>query len=84
MKVATIKGATSGIIGLLGAGATVILGQAQMLIPAGFGLFFLALMIQYGSIKFKIATSFAALIGISSLMYGNNIDSVIMFLQNRR
>ena len=40
-----------------------MVGQAQISIPIGFGLFLITLLIQYDSIKIKIMASFATFMG---------------------
>ena len=63
MNAASAKATISGIVGLLGAGSTAMVGQAQISIPIGFGLFLITLLIQYDSIKIKIMASFATFMG---------------------
>ena len=68
MTVAMDKAKISGIVGSLGAIAAVVVGYANFFILAGFGMFFFTLLIQYGSIKFKVATT---LTGLFSLAYAS-------------
>ena len=83
MKVVTIKGSISGIVGLLGAISAAISGQIQMFIPVGFGLFFFALLIQYGSIKFKIVTSLTTLLGFVYFSNSENINELFSLIQSK-
>ena len=69
MTVAKDKAIISGIVGALGAVAAVISGYASLFILTGFGTFFVTMLIQYGSVKFKIATSLASLLGLSSFYF---------------
>lgn len=69
MKVVSIKAIVSGVVGSLGAIAAAVSGLSQMFIPVGFGLFILTLLIQYGSIKFKIATTLSTLFGLGVFYY---------------
>lgn len=59
------KAKISGIVGALGALIAVAGGHTSMFLFAGFGLFFFTMMIQYGGIQFKIATSAATLLGVA-------------------
>lgn len=70
MKVASVKAIISGIVALLGAGYAAIAGQAQVFFPVSLGLFVFMMLIQYGSIKFKIVTSFATLVGFYYFIFG--------------
>jgi len=68
MSVAMDKAKISGIAGVVGAITALVTGNIQYLIIGGFGLFFLTLMIQYGSIKIKAVMTLTGGIGFA-LMY---------------
>ena len=65
MSAITDKAKISGIMGVLGAVTAIAGGYTNMFLFAGFGLFFFTMMIQYGGIQFKIATSAAAILGFA-------------------
>lgn len=64
MKVAVIKPIVAAITGLGGALTSAYYGYVNFAAIAGFGSFLLVLAIQYSSIKVKIATSLATVIGL--------------------
>lgn len=67
MKVVAIKSIVAAITGLAGALTSSYYGYVNFAAIAGFGSFLLVLAIQYSSIKIKIATSLAAIIGLFAL-----------------
>jgi hypothetical protein len=69
MKVVAIKSIVAAFTGLAGAITSAYYGYVNMSVIAGFGSFLLVLAIQYSSIKIKVATSLAALLGIFSFFY---------------
>lgn len=69
MKVVSIKASVSGVAGIMGSISAAAFGYWQLLVPVGFGLFFFTLLIQYSSIKIKIATSAGILFSMLYLFF---------------
>lgn len=66
MKVAVIKPLVAAITGLAGALTSAHYGYVNFAAITGFGSFLLVLAIQYSSIKIKIVTSLAAILGLAA------------------
>ena len=74
MSIAMDKAKISGITGAFGAIAAVVAGYASWFLFFGIGTFVFTLMIQYGTIKIKIALTMAGLIGMMSVYWIENLS----------
>lgn len=63
-KMSTVmdKAKISGIVGVVGAFATLLTGYVNLILFAALGTFIFSLMIQYGAVKFKIFLSLTPVI----------------------
>ena len=61
---ATIKALVSAFAGLFGAIAAIFYGYANLTLMAGLGTFLFTLMVQYSSVKLKIAASIAGILAL--------------------